>query len=30
MAAGETHVADLLDVVYHEMDRVTRGHNIYA
>ena len=30
MAAGEIHVADPQDVVYHEMDRMTRGHNVYT
>ena len=30
MAAGESCVADPLDAVHHEMDRVARGHHVYA
>ena len=29
MAAGNTHVADLLDTVYHEMDKLTCSHHDY-
>ena len=28
MAAGDTRVADLLDAVYHEMDRMAHGHPV--
>ena len=30
MAAGETRVADPLDAVHYEMDRVARGHHVYT
>ena len=30
MVAGETRVADLLDAVHCEMDRVTLGRHVYA
>ena len=29
MAAGDTHVADLVDTVHHEMDSAGRSHNVY-
>ena len=29
MAAGDTHVADPLDTVYHEMDSMVHGHHVY-
>ena len=29
MAAGDVHVADLLDAVQHEMDCVVHGHYVY-
>ena len=29
MAAGTTHVADPLDTVYHEMDKLACSHHVY-
>ena len=29
MDTSDTHVADLLDTVHHEMDSVVRGHHVY-
>ena len=30
MAAGKTHVADPLDNVHHEMDKVAHSHHVHA
>ena len=29
MAAGHAHVADQLDIVYHEMDKLACSHYVY-
>ena len=29
MTAGDTHIADLLDTVHHEMDSMVCGHHVY-
>ena len=29
MAASDTHVADPLDTVHHEMDSMARSHRVY-
>ena len=29
MAAGDTHVADPLDTVYHEIDSMVHSHHVY-
>ena len=29
MAADDTHVADLVDTVHHEMDSTVRSHCVY-
>ena len=29
MAAGDTHVADLVDIVHHEIDSAVHSHHVY-